>query len=413
MKRIFVDADWAGPEPLVRRVGTIEVSIVRGQEVASFSYDPRWLESRAGVVLDPLLPPAAGPRYFSKGMLPGLMHDSAPDRWGRMLIRRREALEARREGRSEKALTASDYLLGVSDAGRIGGLRFKTEEGGSYLAEPEEHEVPPLAKLRALEGAVRRLEAGGADSRLEESLALLLAPGSSLGGARPKATVADPEGNLWVAKFPSRRDEWDVGAWEALTYRLAERSGLRTAPSNLLRVSTADRTFLLRRFDRQGANRVHFASAMCLLGCQDGDGAASGIGYLDLAALILRCGSHPREDLEELWRRIVFNILVRNTDDHLRNHGFLLGETGWRLSPVYDVNPQPDGMALALNISESDNSASLDLALAVAESFRLTTKRREEILRHCRSVVASWRDLALQMRLKKTEIGLMASAFGS
>lgn len=310
MKRIFVDASWACTEPPVR-VGTMEVSVVRGQEVASFSYDARWLISHAGVVLDPLLPPAAGPRFFNKGLLPGLMHDSAPDRWGRMLIRRRESLDARREGRSERALAASDYLLEVSDAGRIGGLRFKTEDGGPYLAEPGENEVPPLARLRALEGAARRLEAGDADSRLEESLALLLAPGSSLGGARPKASVADPEGHLWVAKFPSRRDEWDMESWEALTYRLAGQAGLRTVPSDLMGLSTAGHTFLLRRFDRQGANRVHFASAMCLLGCQDGDGATSGIGYLDLAALILRCGSHPGEDLEELWRRLVFNILVR------------------------------------------------------------------------------------------------------
>lgn len=410
MKRICVDAGWRGlasPE----RVGAIDVSSVRGVEVAAFSYDSSWLARHPGLVLDPLLAPTPGPQYFAKGKLPGLMHDSAPDRWGRMLIRRREARQARGENRRERTLAASDYLLGVSDEGRVGGLRYKTAEAGPYLAEPQANDVPPIARLRALEAAAWVVEADGDIAGVEEALAMLLAPGSSLGGARPKATVADSSGRLWVAKFPSRRDEWDSGAWEAAAYRLAAKAGLRTAESDVCRLSKSGHTFLLQRFDRDRGRRVHFASAMCLLGCSDGDGAATGIGYLDLAELVARCGAEPGRDLEELWRRLVFNILASNTDDHLRNHGFLLSDKGWRISPVFDVNPQPGGSALALNVTETDNRASLDLAREVAPHFRLTNARRDAILAKCRAAVAGWRAVARDLKLPKREIDRMEPAF--
>jgi serine/threonine-protein kinase HipA len=294
----------------------------------------------------------------------------------------------------------------------MGGLRFTYGEDQPFLAEKTVYSVPPLHALRELEQASQSFEqASPDDPEYEKWLRLLLAPGTSLGGARPKGTVIDTEASLWIAKFPSRSDEYDVGAWESLVYELASKAGIDTVHSRAEKFSEQGHTFLIKRFDREGAQRIHFASAMTLLGHHDGDGEAIGVSYLDLVDLIEHISENPNRDLEELWRRVVFNILVRNTDDHLRNHGFLLGAKGWKLSPVYDVNPQPWQGGLAINIDENHNECSLELAFSVAEYFRLSKKRAEQVVKDVEMAVKEWENKARVRGLNRDEIERMRAAF--
>ncbi len=410
MSHIHVYADWRG---MVRpqRVGIARADVVRGREIVSFEFDDSWLETHVGVVLDPTLAAGAGVQYAAGKSMFGLLEDSAPDRWGRMLMGRREAMLAREEGRSQRVLFPSDYLLEVHDPARLGGLRFKTEPEGAFLAD-DAQPVPPLSSLRELESASRNLEMAEPDDPHQKAwLDLLLAPGTSLGGARPKATVVDPSGDLWVAKFPGGRDDRDVGGWEAVAYRLASAAGLRTTAFRAEKLTPHGHTFLIKRFDRVGGVRIHFASAMCLLGYSDGDGAESGVSYLDLADFILRDGSSPEADLEELWRRIVFSICLGNTDDHLRNHGFLLGDGGWTLSPVFDVNPDSAGVGLALNITSNDNALDLDLAMAIAPDLRIPAGKCDSIVRQTRESLRDWRRIARGYGIDNLECDSMSLAF--
>lgn len=405
---ISVFAGWkglAGPTLM----GQLHRSTVRGEEVLSFEYDKDWLKQAQPFLLDPKLEFVEG-RQYTDGTNPfGLFLDSAPDRWGRLLIRRRAALES---GDGSAVLFDSDYLLAVSDTCRMGALRFRDGADGAFLAEDTGLSVPPLQRLRELEQASRRVEASDVDDPESiEWLRMLIAPGTSLGGARPKCNVMDPKGQLWIAKFPSRADEYDVGAWEGLVYRLAKAAGLRVEEARVERFSKAGTTFLTRRFDRDHGERIHFASAMNLLGYQDGDGAKTGASYLDLVDLIERYGANVKEDLEELWRRIVFHIFVNNTDDHLRNHGFLLSDQGWSLSPAYDLNAQPWGGGLALNIDENNNVCDPDLARSVGQHFRLSKVRQEAIIKEVMEGVSEWEKSAAELGLKRGEIEWMRSAF--
>lgn len=408
-KNIFVFADWIGLNgPLL--IGTARASVVRGKEVLAFEYAEEWLKNGQPILLDPKLHFAPGPQYSQNVF--GLFLDSAPDRWGRVLIQRREALRAKAEDRAIRPLFDSDYLLEVHDTCRMGGLRFKTSLDAPFVSDERELSAPPLHTLRELEQASIRFEASDPDdAEYLKWLTLLLAPGTSLGGARPKANIIDPAGHLWIAKFPSKSDEFNVGAWEFLTHQLAAKAGLRTATARAERFSTTGHTFLTQRFDRAKTQRIHFASAMNLLGYQDGEGAKTGASYLELVDLISMIGENVPADLEELWKRIVFSICVSNTDDHLRNHGFLLGSRGWTLSPAYDLNPQPHGTGLALNISETSNALDLDLALEVAEYFRLSPKRADELLIQIQTAVKSWEQLASGLEISKSEIDRMRPAF--
>lgn len=373
-KTIYVFADWtglSGPTPL----GTLTATLIRGKEVFSFAYNERWLKSGHTQNLDPNLQLYNGSQY-NPGDKPnfGLFLDSSPDRWGRMLMKRREAIAARKEGRRAATLFESDFLLCVYDEHRMGGLRFKTDGEGRFLNADENFAVPPWTSLRKLEQASLQLE--GEEEKTDEEtwrwLNLLLAPGSSLGGARPKASVKSPDGDLWIAKFPSGRDEHNVGAWEMVAFQIASDAGLKVSQATAKKFAGRHHTFLNKRFDRAtSGKRIHFASAMTLLGYNDGADFHTGVSYLELAEFIVQNGGSVAADLKELWKRIVFNICIKNTDDHLRNHGFLLTERGWTLSPVYDVNPFPDGTGLTLNISEDDNSLDLELALSVSPHFRI------------------------------------------
>ncbi len=394
-------------------MGKMDASVVRGKEIFSFEYHPDWLKnSRQSLFLDPDLQLVEG-RQFSNREAPfGLFLDSAPDRWGRLLIDRREAYRARQEGRQPPRLFDSDYLLAVSDYTRMGGLRFKRNPDGPFVGESGIEAIPPLESLRRLEQASLALEASDPeDARYLDWLRLLMAPGTSLGGARPKGNVIDPHGALWIAKFPSRQDEFNIGAWEYLVHQMAREAGLKAGEARAERFSNHGHTFMAKRFDRSGSNRIHFASAMTLLGYQDGDDHASGVSYLDLANFIETYGAAPIEDLEELWKRVLFNVLVSNGDDHLRNHGFILDEQGWRLSPIYDVNPFPWQGGLSLNIDESNNSLDTGLVLEVAPYFRLNSKQADTSLAHFRSIISRWEKLAGNMGIPRSEIDLMRPAF--
>lgn len=412
-KQIWVYADWVELGG-TKFMGTLTAEQVRGREVFSFSYSKEWLENAPALVLDPDLGLYGGPQY-SRDDKPnfGLFLDSSPDRWGRVLMERREALIAGQEGRKPRTLLESDYLLGVSDRYRMGGLRFKLTKDGPFLDDHDAMAAPPMTSLRTLEEASLQLENENAvDSpQFAGWLNLLMSPGSSLGGARPKASVIDPGGQLWIAKFPSRKDDRDVGAWEMVVNELALRSGLRVAEGKARRFTQDHHTFLTKRFDRQSDGRIHFASAMTLLGYNDGADAMAGVSYLHIAEFIMRHGATPDADLEELWRRIVFNTYVSNSDDHLRNHGFLLTPKGWVLSPAFDINPIPSSTGLSLNISEHSNAIDPDLARAVAEKFRVNEKKREAIIDKVIQAVNHWREVAAKLGISRSEMQRMGNAF--
>lgn len=412
VKIIYVYADWIELKKPVL-MGSLHSQFVRGKEIFSFDFSPDWLKSQSALALDPDLMSYAGRQYTDTDKQSfGIFMDSAPDRWGRQLIRRRETIRARHEKRDARQLKESDYLLEVHDKTRMGALRFKVDKSQDFLNSDTELPTPPWTSLRELETACRNYEKEApTDSEHEKWLAMLLAPGSSLGGARPKANVLDNIGNLWIAKFPSQSDTGNIGAWEMVAHELAKEIGLNVPECRIEKFSKYGSTFLTKRFDRNGENRIHFSSAMTLLGQTDGDNYSTGCSYLDIAQFITKQGARPTEDLEELWQRIVFSISISNTDDHLRNHGFLLTKNGWILSPAYDINPNPHGAGLSLNISADDNSLDLNLALSIASHFRLNTQQAKEHISRITNIVNNWQATALKLEISRIEIEDMGSCF--
>jgi len=409
---VWADWTWLGA-PIF--MGTLTAALVRGREVFSFEYAPAWLTGPHAQQLDPALRLFAGPHYapvMQENF--GLFLDSCPDRWGRVLMDRREAQLARDENRKPRKLMGFDYLLGVHDLQRMGALRFRTASQGPFLDDLPHFVIPPWTSLRELEQVCLLLEGEHAVDHpaYAQWLAMLIDPGGSLGGARPKASVVDAQGSLWIAKFPSRRDTFDIGAWEAVAHALAGQCGVHVAPNQTRTFAGKHHTFLAQRFDRTSTGgRMHFASALTLLQRSDGDDAGTGACYLELADLLLRSGAHPVRDLEELWRRIVLFIAIANTDDHLRNHGFLLEPTGWSLTPAYDLNPDPHGAGLRLNITETDNALALDLAREVAPYFRIARSQAEEIITGVMTAVGRWRAVAKAQGISRDEQERMAPAF--
>ena len=417
-REIHVYGDWLELGDC-QRIGLMRVNHSQGRETFSFEYDPNWLAGNETLALDPELLLFEGPQYLNdrdKASF-GLFLDSSPDRWGQVIMKRREALVARHQKRAPKTLLQSDFLLGVHDEQRMGGLRFKVDPDGDFLSNHDGNNVPPWARLRELENAAWQFQSDDAaeNPELREWLNLLMAPGSSIGGARPKAGVCDEEDNLWIAKFPGRNDEIDKGAWEMVTHTLAVRAGLSIAEARAEKFGRPHHTFLTKRFDRavvEGTRRrIHFASAMTMLGYSDGAGHADGASYLEIVEFLGKHGSDVDADLAELWRRIVFSICVSNTDDHLRNHGFLLADAGWKLSPAYDINPEPTGTGLHLNISEDDNALNLELALEVAEYFRLGNDEAKAIVDKVTSVVTQWSEVASNSGISRGEQEAMAPSF--
>ena len=410
---ILVYANWI-TLPKVLLIGRLHVDIVRGKEIFSFEYSPEWLKSPQAQLLDPDLQLFGGPQYLSDGKPNfGMFLDSSPDRWGRVLMKRREAIHARRAGRKSRVLYEHDFLLGVFAGTRMGGLRFKIDSSGEFQNEEKALAAPPWVSLRELEYASLQLENDETDETDElRWLNMLMAPGSSLGGARPKASVTDQEQHLWLAKFPSVNDEYDIGGWEMVAYELAKNAGIKVPEAQIQQFSAPHHTFLSKRFDRTSTTgRIHFASAMTLLGQRDGADFTTGVSYLDIVAFIQQNGISLEKNLRELWSRMVFNMLVKNTDDHLRNHGFLLSTEGWELSPAYDMNPNPRGTGLTLNISEDDNSLEAGLALEVAPYFRFKREEAKTRLMEIMKVVSQWRVVANSIGLARKEQEYMADAF--
>jgi len=411
---IWVYADW-GSLKGARLMGQLKAASIRGKEVFSFEYDPSWLESGHALSIDPDLGLFTGQQYVRDQKENfGLFTDSSPDRWGRVLMKRREALLARQQDRKPRTLMESDFLLGVSDLTRMGALRYKLDPDGPFLNDNAAMAAPPITSIRALEAASLEFENEDAPNEpgYGEWMNILLAPGSSLGGARPKASVTDTSGHLWIAKFPSRDDDHDVGAWQAVVNNLAAAAGINVAQGKADRFTSRQHTYLTKRFDRDDkGGRIHFASAMTLLGYTDGTGGAEGVSYLDIAEFIVRNGAHPDRDLQELWQRIAFNICVSNTDDHLRNHGFLLEENGWSLSPAYDLNPILGGTHLSLNITGDSGELSLELAREIAPALRVGRTEMAGILEKITGAVKTWRQQAANAGISRREIEEMGPAF--
>lgn len=411
-KTIFVYDDFSTDQPVL--MGSLYVNVIKGGESYSFEYDKGWLKKTGlTLTLDPELMPYSGRQYPTGKNIFGLFADASPDRWGRVLMNKRERILAEKEGRKPSKLYDSDYLLGVYDETRMGGIRFKVNPEGPFLSDDKETAAPPWATLRTLEEASRNFE-NDETGLTEKWLNQLIKPGSSLGGARPKATVVDTKDQLWIAKFPSKNDENDTGAWEIVAHDLAALCGLNVPEAKLEKFSPLGSTFLIKRFDRLGSKRVHFASAMTLLVKKDGASAADGSSYLDIAAFIKSYGAQPKKDLIELWKRIVFNMAVTNTDDHLRNHAFILTDKGWILSPLYDVNPVPYGDELSLNVDEDDNSISIDLAVQTAVKFGISKSDAEAVAEDILQIVRdNWERTAAGYALTRRQIEEMRPAFNA
>lgn len=408
-KEIYVYADWVEIDgPLL--IGILHTDYIRGAEHFSFSYSKVWLKSVPSHPIDLDLHLYPGRQHSANKYNFRVFLDSCPDRWGRLLMQRREAVIARQEGRSVRILRESDYLLGVHDSFRMGGLRFKQSPEGNFLDDRRNLLAPPITSLPELAHAALML--GKADNNIDNPeylrwLNMLISPGSSLGGARPKAVVLD-NSCLWIAKFPSMNDEVDVAAWEYVAYKLAVDAGISMAESRLAKLKGPHHTFLTRRFDRSTKGRRHFTSAMTQLGFYDGQ---SGASYIDIAEHLVKNGSSTKKDLAELWRRIIFNIAISNTDDHLRNHGFIYHSNGWILSPAYDLNPTVGTLGLHLNISDTDNSLNYDLAMEVREYFRLNRATALQIKSQVLNSVARWAVIAEQTGISHAERQLMEPAF--
>ena len=411
-KTIFVYDDFTEDKPVL--LGKLYVDAIKGGETYSFEYDDKWLKNTGMTVnLDPDLMPYGGRQYPNGRSIFGIFADASPDRWGRVLMMKRERILAEKEVRKPRKLYDSDFLMGVYDETRMGGIRFKLDPAGKFLSDDKETAAPPWASLRSLEEASRNFE-NDSEILSERWLNQLIRPGSSLGGARPKATVVDPSGQLWIAKFPSKNDDNNTGAWEKVVHDLAHLCELNVPESKLETFSKLGSTFIVKRFDREGSKRIHFASAMTLLGKEDGASAEDGSSYLDMVSFIKSYGCNPKKDLVELWKRIVFNMAVSNTDDHLRNHAFILTKYGWKLSPLYDVNPVPYGDELSLNVNENDNRISISLAIATAKQFGLQEEQAKAIAENMIAVVRdNWEKIAVQYGISRGKIEDMRPAFSA
>lgn len=410
-KEILVYADWYMFDS-PQLIGRLYFASLRGKAVYSFGYDNEWIKT--GISIDPELPLFSGLHYAASNDNFGIFKDSSPDRWGQLLMKRREILLAKVEQREPRNLFGIDFLMGVHDCHRMGGLRFKEREDGEFLNNDQRLAAPPWTSLRDLEYAVEQYEKN-ADKLDEASLKWmnqLIAPGSSLGGARPKADVVDTSGKQWIAKFPSNKDDSDAGLWEMVVHDLAIQAKITVPNAIVKKLASPYHTYLSQRFDRTENNkRIHYASAMTLLQRTDGDDADSGVSYLDLAGFIRSACTDVTVNLEELFRRVLFSVCVSNTDDHLRNHGFLYTEAGWTLSPAFDINANETGTGLKLNIDEEDNSLDIDLVMKTAPYYLLSDKRADEIKVDVTKAVSSWRKVATKYKISPSEIERKAKAF--
>lgn len=393
------------------RVGQLSKATSRTGDTISFEYDTDWLaEGRSvrGFPLDHELYFNAG-RQFAKagaGELSGAFQDASPDRWGKRLMDRREVIEAREQGRPTRNLRAWDYLIGVHDESRMGALRLRDPASGRHV-DDRMLSAPPVTELARLEAIAAQVERGDADlsDEMIRWIKQIVAPGASLGGARPKAGFRDATGQLWLAKFPSNEDRMDVGLWEYLTWQLSLDAGIEMPEARLLLLSERGHTFAVRRFDRSGESRRMFSSAMTRLDATESDGHS----YLDLVQAIESTGTstHIARDLEQLFRRALFNVLIGNRDDHLRNHGFLREGDGWRLSPAFDVNPNPYMDQHVLAFDDWNTSPDSSLLLDTAEYYRLSKTSLNKVVTQVRAAVRGWEERARALGASAGEMAQM------
>lgn len=407
---VYADFDWLDAPQLL---GELSCDSVRGKETYDFSYNKAWLAEYGDVFLSEDLQSYPGIQYTKPERdIFACFSDSLPDRWGRTLLNRREQIAATDEKRAVRRLTSFDYLMGIDDASRMGGFRFAETLGGCYINSEDGLRVPPLTNVRELMHAAHKIEASEEKHLLPSRkwLAQLLRPGTSLGGARPKASVMDEKGNLTVAKFPSRKDDYDVARWEYFCHVMGRKAGINVAETRT--IPGEDYHILLsKRFDRtQAGKRIHFASALTLLGLTDGDNASTGYGYPDMVDFILRRGGKVEQDLEEIYRRVAFFIIVGNSDDHFRNHGFLLTRKGWELSPAYDINPTlADNQSLLINRSTSESD--LNILLESAGDYMLSAEKAIRIINEVKTAMKSWRSEARKLALPQRDIDTFAPRF--
>lgn len=407
---IYVYAHWQGmQEP--KTIGVLAAHYAKGKKAFSFEYDKDWIKSEQQLLLDPDIQFYSGPQYPNNKENFGVFLDSMPDTWGRTLMKRRAAQLSKEKNEKAPTLYEIDYLLGVYDESRMGALRFKTDPDGSFLDNSEKNPTPPWSSVRELQEAAKNFEDDIDNEETKKWLTVLMAPGSSLGGARPKANILDEYKNLWIAKFPSKNDTIDKGAWEFLAYQLAIKCGIEMAPSRIEKITGNYHTFFTQRFDRKKGERIHFSSAMTMTGNNEDTIRDNPASYLDIAEFIQSNGVNIDENLNQLWRRILFNIAISNTDDHLRNHGFVLTSKGWILSSAYDINPSIDKDGLALNVDMDNNALDLKLAKSVGEYFRLDNKQMEVISDEVLDSVRQWKKIADKIGISSTELELMAGAF--
>jgi serine/threonine-protein kinase HipA len=407
---ILVYAHWKGmKEP--RCIGVLSAQQANGKKAFSFKYEADWLDSKEQSLLDPDIGWYVGPQFPNGKENFGFIFDSMPDTWGKTLMKRRAALIAKEKGNPTPTLYDIDFLLGVNDECRMGALRFKLDRDGPFLDDNPNNPIPPINRIRELQHAAELLETDKESKLLKKWLTILMAPGSSLGGARPKTNIIDERGDLWIAKFPSKSDTIDKGAWEFLAYKLALKAGIKISESRIEKISGKYHTFFTKRFDRQKKARIHFASAMTMTGKNEDTIKETPASYLDIAEFIQYNGSDNTADLHQLWRRIVFNIFISNTDDHLRNHGFILTENGWTLSPAFDINPLIDKDGLALNIDMDNNSLDLDLVKSVGKFFQLSLPEMDKIIKEVKKAVSLWKDIAKEIGISRAEQKIMSPAF--
>jgi len=401
---VWLDADFLADK---LQIGTLH----HDRTALRFAYDAAWIRHPLSFAIDPDL--SLGEGVFHPKPEQGnfrVFDDSAPDRWGQMLMKRREALSAKDEGRAPRTLYAWDFLIGVQDSTRQGALRMRREGQTRFLAD-DPRSAPPVTSLRELEAVAREVTAKRLEDldALRRWLAVLVAPGASLGGARPKANFTDTDQSLWIAKFPANDDERDIGAWESITHDLAQRVGIDVPPARTYAFGGEFHTFCVQRFDRVEKRRRFYASAMAMLQKDQSDGTS----YLDIAEFLHHRGAkqHVAADLEQLFRRVAFNVAIGNRDDHLRNHGFILTSNGWRLAPAFDVNPNVDKAEHVLNLDESDNRPSLATVIDTAEWYSLSKDSGAKIVGEITEATSRWRQLATRAKIARADIELTAVAF--
>jgi serine/threonine-protein kinase HipA len=403
---ILVYADW-----LQKQIGVLSAHQSNGRKLFSFQFEKTCLENEKPILLDPDLIWNQGAQFPLGKSIFGVFNDSMPDTWGRTLMKRREAQLAKEENRSARTLNEIDFLLGVHDESRMGALRFKLTENGPFLNNDSSRPTPPWSSVRELQYGIQLIESDKNNKEVNKWLNILFAPGSSLGGARPKASIVDEKGNLWIAKFPSKADTIDKALWEYLAYQLALKAGIEMAECKIEKISGKFHTFFTKRFDRVKNKRIHFASAMTMTGNNEDILKDKPASYLDIAEFIQFNESNNTKELHQLWRRLIFNIAISNTDDHLRNHGFILSELGWKLSPAFDINPSIDKDSLSLNIDSTSNLLDIELAKSVGEYFQLNEKQMGTIIKEVEKSVKNWKKEASKIAIKNSEITLMSSAF--